>query len=108
MIIGRVQRGESIRLPEFPECLKPTRAPSLIRTLRRIRNNFGGDDASGGTEPMVKSPISLLGRGHTRAIAEQTTGVKEETKWPTKGTVREYSGDARTLKKADSMQGVLM
>jgi hypothetical protein len=30
-----------------------------------------------------------------RAIAEQTIGVIEETKWPTKGTVREYSGDAR-------------
>jgi hypothetical protein len=44
---------------------------------------------------MVKSPISLLGRGHTRAIAEQIIGVIEETKWPTKGTVREYSGDAR-------------
>jgi hypothetical protein len=50
-----------------------------------------------GTEPMVESPISPLAKGQTRAIAEQTIGVKEETKWPTKGTVREYSGDAQTL-----------
>jgi hypothetical protein len=48
---------------------------------------------------MVKAQSHSWERGHTRAIAaEQTTWMKEETKWPTKGTVREYSEDAQTLK----------
>ena len=46
---------------------------------------------------MVKSPISLWEGDTPAPIAEQTIGAKEETKWPTKGTVREYSGDAQTL-----------
>ena len=59
-----------------------------------------------GTEPMVESPKShLLRRGQTRAIAEQTIGVKEETKWPTKGRLREYSGDASTSKKPIPCKG---
>jgi hypothetical protein len=47
---------------------------------------------------MVKPNLATWEGGHTRAIAERTIGVKEETKWPTKGTVREYSEDAQTLK----------
>jgi hypothetical protein len=47
---------------------------------------------------MVKAQSHSWEGGHTRAIAaEQTIGVKEETKWPTKVTVREYSEDTPTL-----------